>query len=285
MAVWAGWRALGHGGETHESKLGTPVLRGKPTPSLNLTRDLTFGRVSNHFARGECLADLNGGISMTAKVRVLSGAIALACASSAIAQQTVTTPNPAVPATVPSGQVATAAAPVAAVAVAPAAAPVAATPAALQAVKVAAPTAGSAILPANTEVMLRLDEEVNSKRKRVGDTFRLTVLQDVMLGNFVVIPRGTPASGQISYRTGKGAFGKSAKMEITMNSINLNGRSIPITGNFRQEGEGNTGATVGVAVAAGVFSAFVTGKSAVFQSGREFRVQTREAIPVVLPTT
>lgn len=142
---------------------------------------------------------------------------------------------------------------------------------------------GPAILPANTEVMLRLDEEVSSKRLKVGDTFHLTVLQDVMLGNFVVIPRGTPATGAVSYRTGKGAFGKSAKMEITMNSVDLNGRKIPVTGNFRQEGEGNTGATVGAAVAAGPFAAFVTGRSAVFQNGREFRVATREAIPVVLP--
>lgn len=142
---------------------------------------------------------------------------------------------------------------------------------------------GPTILPANTEVMLRLDEEVNSKRLKVGDSFKLSVLQDVMLGNFVIIPRGTPATGAVSYRTGKGAFGKSAKMEITMNSIDLHGRKIPVTGNFRQEGEGNTGATVGAAVAAGPFAAFVTGRSAVFQNGREFRVSTREAIPVVLP--
>jgi hypothetical protein len=219
---------------------------------------------------------------------VLAGVISLACASSAVAQQTVTTTNPPVPAIQPLAASVGAAPQSAPIAAAPATATpatVAATPAALQAVAVQAPTGGAAVLPANTEVMLRLDEEVSSKRKRVGDTFRLTVLQDVMLGNYVVIPRGTPATGQVSYRTGKGAFGKSAKMEITMNSISLNGRQIPVTGNFRQEGEGNTGATVGVAVAAGVFSAFVTGRSAVFQNGREFRVQTREAIPVTLPIT
>jgi hypothetical protein len=173
--------------------------------------------------------------------------------------------------------------------VAPAAIPAAtATPAALNATRVEAPVAGAAVLPSNTEVLLRLDEEVNSKRMRVGDTFKLSVLQDIMLGNYVVIPRGTPASGTITYRTGKGGFGKSAKMEITMNAINLNGRSIPLTGNFRQEGEGNTGAAVGAALATatltlGLGGLLVTGRSAVFQNGREFRVATREAIPVTLP--
>jgi hypothetical protein len=161
--------------------------------------------------------------------------------------------------------------------------PEVAIPASLPALKVEPPTAGQSILPANTEVMLRLDQEVNSKKVRVGDTFKLSVLQDVMLGNFVVIPRGTPATGSVTWRTGKGAFGKSAKMEITMSSINLNGRQISVTGNFRQEGEGNTGATVGAAVAVGIFSAFVTGRSAVFQKDREFRVATREAMPVMLP--
>ena len=175
------------------------------------------------------------------------------------------------------------ASPIIATAVPAAPTTVIATPAALVAARVEAPTAGRAVLPANSEVMLRLDEEVSSKRKRVGDTFKLSVLQDVMLGNFVVIPRGTPASGSVTFRTGKGAFGKSAKMEVTIGSINLNGRPIPLTGNFRQEGEGNTGATVGTAVAVGPFAAFVTGRSAVFQSGREFRVATREAMPVILP--
>ena len=114
--------------------------------------------------------------------------------------------------------------------------------------------------------------------------FKLTVVQDVMLGGYIIIPRGTPAYGSMTYRTGKGAFGKSAKIEIDMESISLAGRSIPLVGHFRQEGQGNTGATIGTAVAAGLIAAaFVTGRSAVFDAGREFRVSTREAVPVVLP--
>jgi hypothetical protein len=223
---------------------------------------------------------------------LLAFAIAVSASSAVTAQQTTVTPLPPVPA--PDGirhfRTPPAALPVKA-AVAPPSEPrpgmqastLLVAQGALAARRVDAPLAGSAVLPANTEVLLRLEEEVNSKRKRVGDSFRLTVLQDIMLGNYVVIPRGSPAHGQITYRTGKGAFGKSAKMEVTMDSISLNGRNIPITGNFREEGQGNTGATVGVAVAAGVFSAFVTGRSAVFQSGREFRVATREAMRVALP--
>jgi len=141
---------------------------------------------------------------------------------------------------------------------------------------------GHAVLPANTDIILRLDEEVSSKRFKEGRTFRLTVAQDVMLGDYVVIPRGTPANGVVSYRTGKGAFGKSAKMEIDLVEVLLNGRSIQLNGHYRQEGQGNTGATVGTAVAVGVFSAFVTGRSAVFEQGREFRATTRAPLDVKL---
>lgn len=145
--------------------------------------------------------------------------------------------------------------------------------------------AGSSVtLPSNTELLLRLNEEVNSKRVKEGHTFRVALAQDVMMGNYVILPKGTPGTGYVSYRTGKGAFGKSGKMEITMKSLDLpSGRSIGLTGMTRQEGQGNTGATVGAAVAVGVFSAFVTGRSAIFVEGREVRGFTRDALTVEIP--
>ncbi|WP_238995207.1 hypothetical protein [Sphingomonas solaris] len=146
-----------------------------------------------------------------------------------------------------------------------------------------APAAGEMmVLPANTEFLLTLDRDLNSKKIRQGETFPLIVTSDVMLGDYVVIPRGTPATGEVTYRTGKGAFGKSAKMEIDLRSIDLSGRHIPIQGHYREEGSGNTGATVGTAVAAGPFAVFVTGRSAIFRQGRELRVKTSEDIQVAL---
>ncbi|NNM76528.1 hypothetical protein HJG53_06385 [Sphingomonas sp. ID1715] len=141
-----------------------------------------------------------------------------------------------------------------------------------------APTVAELVVPPNTDVLMRLDQEVSSKGRKVGDGFKLTVVQDVMHNGVIVIPRGTPAFGSIAWRTGKGMFGKSAKMEIVIDRLSLNGRDVPLFGRFREEGQGNTGATIGTAVAAGVIAAaFVTGHSAVFPAGREFRVPTREA--------
>jgi hypothetical protein len=147
-----------------------------------------------------------------------------------------------------------------------------------------APGDGRTFLPSNTEVWLSANQEVTSKRIKEGHKFPLSVSRDVMIGNFVVIPRGTPAEGQISYRTGKGAFGKSAKIEFDLLNITLNGRVIPVGGHYRIEGRGNTGAAVGAVVAVGVFGAFVTGRSAVIAQGSEYRSFTRGETPVMLAT-
>lgn len=142
-----------------------------------------------------------------------------------------------------------------------------------------------ASLPANTEIALTMNEDLTTKggRIEVGHMFKLTVSQDVRLGDYVVIPRGTPATGEVTWLTGKGAFGKSGKMEIDLRHVDLNGRRIPVTGHYRQEGEGNTVATVAGVVAVGVFAAFITGKSARIPQGRELKAFTAEALPVALP--
>ena len=143
---------------------------------------------------------------------------------------------------------------------------------------------GDAVLPANTEVGVRITKELNSKKMKEGDTFSAVVSSDVMLGNLVVIPKNTPVNGVITWRTGKGVYGKSAKMEYEIRSFDLNGQRYALTGKFRQEGKGNTGATVATAVVAGpIFGMFVTGKSAIVEQGRELKAFTAGSIPVGLP--
>lgn len=146
----------------------------------------------------------------------------------------------------------------------------------------AAPVApAQAALAANTPVTLSLNSEISSKRNRVGDTFPLTVVQDIAVNGQVVIPRGTRAVGEIVWRTGRGAFGKSGKMEIALRYLDLGGRRIPLEGSYRQEGEGNTAATVGAVLAAGVIGGLVvSGHSAVIPAGRELIARTLDAIPV-----
>lgn len=159
-----------------------------------------------------------------------------------------------------------------------------AAPASIVATAVAVP-ANQTTLPTNTELLLSMNEELTTKGKalEVGHKFGMSVVHDVRIGDYVVIPKGTPAFGEVTWLTSKGAFGKSGKMEIELRYVELNGRRIPITGKYRQEGEGNTVATVGTVIVAGVFAAFVTGKSARIPQGRELKAFTTEALAVALP--
>lgn len=154
----------------------------------------------------------------------------------------------------------------------------------LVAVPVAAPTANPArMLPANTEILLSMNEELSTKRNEEGDTFHMSVVHNVVQDGFVVIPKGARATGEITWRTGKGAFGKSGKMDIELRYVEIGDNRVPLTGSFRQEGEGNTVATIGGVILAGVFAAFITGKSGRIPAGRELSVRTREALAFAVP--
>jgi hypothetical protein len=153
------------------------------------------------------------------------------------------------------------------------------TAAAVQAPEAAAPI-GLITLTAGTPITLAVSREVNSSTHRAGDTFPLTVLNDVRIGDTIVIPRGTPAQGEITWRTGKGAFGKSGKLEFSLRYIELNGQRIPVSGDYRQEGEGNTVATGVAVLAAGLIGGFiVTGKRARLPVGRELMSQVVQPVP------
>ena len=146
---------------------------------------------------------------------------------------------------------------------------------------------GNAILPANTEVILETSQEITTKGKTwsEGDQFKLAVVDDVMLGEYVVIPKGTPAYGRITWLTSKGAFGKSGKMDIELEHLELSGRRIKLDGTYRQEGEGNTLATVGGVIAAGIFAGFITGKSGRIPQGRELTATLEDPIELAIPAS
>lgn len=153
---------------------------------------------------------------------------------------------------------------------------------------VAAQSAASkaqAFLPANTEVLLSMNEDLTTKGGNIeeGTMFYLTVASDVKLGDNVIIPRGARGAGEVTWKTGKGAFGKSGKMDIELRYVEVGGQRIPVEGKYRQEGEGNTVATVGTVLLAGVFAGFVTGKSAKIPRGRELSARTKLDVPVALP--
>lgn len=138
------------------------------------------------------------------------------------------------------------------------------------------------VLPANSTIVLHIDGGLSSSDgSRAGDTVKLTVARDVRFGGRVVIPRGTPAYGEVSRRTGQGMFGKSGKVDITVNRVDLRGQIIPIAGAFKEKGQGKAGKTIIFGLLAGLQGASqVRGEDAEFSADRNLEATTVSAVTI-----
>ena len=151
-----------------------------------------------------------------------------------------------------------------AVATAPALAQDVSTPAALSAPQ-------TITLPINTLVQVTPANEITSKEMKEGTTREFLVVNDVEYQGVVLIPRGSPVEAQVTWRTGKGIVGKSAKFELSFDWVRVHQASYKLRGMHRREGRGNTaGALLGAAI--------ITGKSATMTPGQIVNVFTAEPI-------
>lgn len=173
-----------------------------------------------------------------------------------------------------------AAAPQAAIQAPPAAA---IAPAAPQAV-ILSPSAGS-VLRAGTEVPLVMQEGLSSNDKTVreGQQFRMSVANNVMLGNVVVIPAGSPAIGEITDVRRKGMWGKSGRIVARVLNVRVRDRLIRLTGNFDDKGVTGTPGVVGAIVFVPIAGFFLTGTSAKIPAGGGVKAFLDEDLTIVMP--
>jgi len=138
-------------------------------------------------------------------------------------------------------------------------------------------------LPGNSMVVLEATDQANSGALRVGSRLNLSVVYDVKVGDTVVIPAGSRAEAEVSWRTGRGAFGKSGKIEFDLKRLYLGDRATPISGHYRVEGHGAPWAAAATVLVAGWPGIFVTGHSAHIERGREFVAYTTEPLVIAVP--
>ena len=111
-------------------------------------------------------------------------------------------------------------------------------------------------LIAGTPIPLEMAQTVTTQGGswKEDDMFNMIVSEDVAIGEYVVIPRGTLAVGHVRWATGRGAFGKSGKIEVSVDHLVLGGRKIRLSGVHRKEGRGEC-TTTGRVASAGPFAA------------------------------
>lgn len=154
----------------------------------------------------------------------------------------------------------------------------------------------TALLPAGTAVAFLIDnamatdkrefkkgEKKPSKDKRritnIGDTFSATVMEDVKVGNQIVIPKGARGKGEVTMVTGRGGFGKSGKIEIRMNTLELGEKAYAMDGTHLQKGRGRGGAAIAGAIIAGAVVGFlIKGEEADIPARAEVTFRTKDVI-------
>jgi hypothetical protein len=157
-------------------------------------------------------------------------------------------------------------------------------PAAPQAV-IVAPATGT-MLRAGTEVPLRLEEglDSNDKSLREGQQFRMTVANDVRLGTMVVIPAGSPATGEITDIRRKGMWGKSGRINARVLNVRVGDRLIRLTGNFDDKGVTGTAGVVAAIAFVPIAGFFMTGTSAKIPAGGGVKAFLDEDLTIAMPS-
>ena len=103
------------------------------------------------------------------------------------------------------------------------------------------------IVPAGTELTISLSSALGSKLSKTGETFNGSVAKDIMVGNEVVIPKGSTASGTVVDAKPLGKFAGGAVLEVRLDSLNLNGYDMPVQTalrSFREKGKGKRTAVI-----------------------------------------
>lgn len=137
-------------------------------------------------------------------------------------------------------------------------------------------------LRAGTPVPLKTLTELTTKGKklRVGDRFNLEVAEPVMVNRVMVIPVGSPATGEITSVRNKGMWGKSGAIEVRMLYTTVNGRQIRLSGATDDKGATGTAGVVGAVVLLPIAGFFLTGTSAVIPAGSSVTGFVQEDVPL-----
>ncbi|HEX9120325.1 MAG TPA: BON domain-containing protein [Terriglobales bacterium] len=118
-------------------------------------------------------------------------------------------------------------------------------------------------VPEGTSFSVRLVDPIDTERNKVGDTFRATLSQPVMIGDEVVIPTDADVEGQIVDTKSAGHFEGRSAIALTLTRLRMNGKTYTLrTNQYDKQGASRgkrTAATVGGGAALGAIIGGIAG--------------------------
>jgi len=135
----------------------------------------------------------------------------------------------------------------------------------------------TSILEDGTPVKVRIAQTVSSENAHLDDRVEFEVLDEVKVGELMVIPKGGIAWGTVTEAQPKRRMGRGGKLEIVMDSVRLaDGQKAALRATKEAKGGGHTGAMTAGIVATGLifwpvapFFLFMHGKEITIPKGTE----------------
>jgi hypothetical protein len=116
------------------------------------------------------------------------------------------------------------------------------------------------VVPVGTNLRVRINQGMNSKSTAVGTPFDGVVLNDVVAGGAIAIPRGASIQGTVVAVHTAGELKGKGELKLQLNSVSLGGRVYPIATDFWwHQGADKTGSTVANTVGLGAVGALIGG--------------------------
>ena len=146
----------------------------------------------------------------------------------------------------------------------------------------------AAVLPEDTPVKLRIAETISSATSKVNDKVTFEVIEDVKVGDTVVIAHGSNAVATVTEAHSKKSFGRAGKLNVNIDSARLaNGEKINLRAIKGAKGGSHTGAMTGAVVATSIvfFPAaplffFIKGKDITIPKGTEITAYIAADTPI-----
>jgi len=127
-------------------------------------------------------------------------------------------------------------------------------------IAVAQDAAALVTVPALTPVVIRLEEPISSNKNRPGDHFRITVAEDVRVGDVLVIPAGATGEGEVVHAAKSGAGGKAGELILAARFVRVGDSEIRLRSfALGVVGKDHTGGSLAASMVIGPFAMFVKG--------------------------
>ena len=150
-------------------------------------------------------------------------------------------------------------------------------------------TVPSSVLAAKTPVLLVFVDEVSSKTAVKNAEVRFLLAEDLRVGDAVLVPKGTPATGEIVHVQKAGLGGRGGELIIAARHIDLQGQRIPLrslkplAAPYAGKNRSDAALAASFVPYAGLMSMFITGGQIVIPAGTEAVASVAADTPIVAP--